>query len=184
MRSTPSDQTMISLRSLAARWRATDSRVLRSRPTQFGAIDATCDDDAAFVDDADDAAGRQVLDPKCILEVLEHGADRQHRAQSARLILHRSRDRHHPFAERTGAHDVADREAPTGQDLPEVFAIADREAPGLGGCPDIGAIEREQQDIGDVGRQFRLDPSQQRVIGGDIGRIGGYRCGSGRSAGS
>jgi len=36
MRSTPSDQTTISLVSFAARWRATDGEVLRSRPIQLG----------------------------------------------------------------------------------------------------------------------------------------------------
>jgi hypothetical protein len=132
------------------------------------------DDDALQIDDGDGAARGQLVKLQGVLEVIEHRADGQHRPYLAALVLDgacnvddlvsASRNDRNP-----------DRRRVVGQSLVKIDAVV-----GVGTrivrilrCPDIGAVEIEQQDVGIAVGQLAFDLPQQRIIGGPIGRVEG-----------
>src|SRR5262245_33617208 len=142
-----------------------------------GPVHAARDHDAVLVDDLHDDAQRVSLDPERILEMFEQRADGDDRAQAARLIVNRPPDRDDPRVE--GAHEqhVADCQAFAGKHLLEKVALGGVRPVdfGTGRGPDVVSLEIEYHDVGDVIRQLGLHTTQQRIIGGGVGRIPGHR---------
>ncbi len=100
MRSTSSDQRTTSLRSRAAKCRATAAEPLRSRLIQFGPSSAVRDHDQVLIDDANHAAARKLREGQGVLETLKPRADREDGAQAAFGIDDRTCDRDNPFVAR------------------------------------------------------------------------------------
>ncbi len=137
------------------------------------AIVALSDDDAFLVDDADDTAGWKPRQAERVLEVLQLGADRQHRADAAGLVLDRSRQRNHPSAVDAGAKHFADCPLLSRHGLLEIAAVAAVDAIDGRGQADIGAVGSKQQKVCNDGRHLALDLAQDGVVPGGVGLVPG-----------
>jgi hypothetical protein len=101
------------------------------------------DDGQLLVDDADDAAARQVRGAQGVLEADKPGTDGEYGAQVAVKVDNRTCEGDDPFLAGAPDNRAADRERVPGADILEIVAVARGKACHLGGPADVRAVERE-----------------------------------------
>src|SRR4051812_48642812 len=90
----------------------------------IGTIQSPSDNDAVFVDDSYDAAGRKAINPQRVLKPFKLGAHAENGLQTSLLIFYRITDGENEVSAPARADNLADRDTLAPQYLLEIGPVA------------------------------------------------------------